>query len=68
MELPNKLLEQKVFITRSKIKEHMLIVMYKSEHEENLSPSLQTNHKRFETTIIFSTGQNGIFNVTDKIF
>ena len=34
MEHPSKLLEQKAFITRPKIKEHMLVVRDKSTHEE----------------------------------
>ena len=37
MELPSKLLEQIVFNTRPKIRDHMLIVMDKSIHEEHLS-------------------------------
>ena len=43
MEQPSKLLEQKAFNTRPKIEEHMLVVMYKSTHEENLSQPLQNN-------------------------
>ena len=41
MELPSKLSEQIAFNTRAKIEEHMLIVMDKSTHEENLSQPLQ---------------------------
>ena len=37
MELPSKLLEQIAFNTRSKVEEHILIVMKKSTHEEHLS-------------------------------
>ena len=37
MELPSKLLEQIAYNTRPKIEEHMLIVMDKSTHEDNLS-------------------------------
>ena len=40
MELPSKLLEKIAFNTRSKIEEHMLIVMDKSVHEEHLSQPL----------------------------
>ena len=64
MELPSKLLEQIAFNTRPKLEEHMLIVMDKSTHEENLSQPLQTNKKQFRIAITFLTGYNGIFNVT----
>ena len=40
MELPSKLLEQIAYNTRAKIKEHRLIVMNKSTHEELLSQPL----------------------------
>ena len=66
MELPSKLLEQIAFNTRSKIEEHMLIVMDKGTHEEHLSQPLQTNNKQFKIAVTFLTGYNGIFNVTDK--
>ena len=66
MELPSKLLEQIAFNTRSKIEEHMLIVMDKSIHEEHLFEPLQTNNKQFKIAITFLSGYNGIFNVTDK--
>ena len=66
MELPSKILEQIAFNTRSKIEEHMLIVMDKSTHEEHLSQPLQTNNKQFKIAVTFLTGYNGIFNVTDK--
>ena len=65
MELPSKLLEQIAFNTRSKIEEHMLIVMDKSTHEEHLAQPLQTNNKQFKIAITFLTGYNGIFNVTN---
>ena len=65
MELPSKLLEQIAFNTRSKIEEHMLIVMDKSTHEEHLSQPLQTNNKQFKIAVTFLTGYNGIFNVTN---
>ena len=64
MELPIKLLEQIAFITRSKIEEHMLIVMDKSSHEEHLFQPLQTNNKQFKIAVTFLTGYNCIFNVT----
>ena len=66
MELPTKLLEQLAFVTRPKIEERMLIVMDKSTHEEHLSQPLRTNNKQFNIAVTFSTGYNGIFNVTDK--
>ena len=66
MELPSKLLEQIAYNTRSRIEEHMLIVMDKSTHEEHLSQPLQTNNKQFEIAVTFLTGYNGIFNVTSK--
>ena len=64
MELPSKLLEQIAYNTRSKIEEHMLIVMTKSTHEEHLFQPLQTNKKQFKITVTFLTGYNGIFNIT----
>ena len=66
MELPSKLLEQIAFNTRPKIEEHMLIVMDKSIHEENINQSLQTNNKQFKIAVTFLTGYNGIFNVTTE--
>ena len=66
MELPSKLLEQIAFNTRPKKEEHMLIVMNDSIHEEHLSQPLQTNDKQFKIAIIFLTGYNGIFNVTNS--
>ena len=66
MELQSKLSEQIAFNTRPEIEEHMLIVMNKSTHEEDLSQPLQTNIKQFEIAITSVTGYNGIFNVTDK--
>ena len=66
MELPSKLLEQIAFNTRSKIEEHMLIVMDKSTHEEHLFQTLQTNNKQFKIAVTFLTGYNGIFNVTTE--
>ena len=35
MELPSKLLEQIAFNTRSKIEDHMFIVLDKNTHEEH---------------------------------
>ena len=66
MELPSKLLERIAYNTRTRIEEHMLIIMDKSTHEEHLSQPLQTNNKQFKIAITFLTGYNGIFNVTDK--
>ena len=65
MELPSKLLAQIAYNTRSRIEEHMLIVMDKSTHEEHLSQPLQTNNKQFKIAVTFLTGYNGIFNVTN---
>ena len=66
MELPTKLLEQIAWKTRSRIEEHILMVMDKSMHEEHLSQPLQSNNKQFKIAVTFLTGYNGIFNVTDK--
>ena len=67
MELPSKVLEQIAFNTKSKIEEHMLIVMDKSTHEEHLSQPLQTNNKQLKIAVTFLSGYNGIFNVRKKI-
>ena len=40
--------------------------MDKSTHEEHLSQPLQTHNKQFKVAISFSTGYNGIFNITSK--
>ena len=64
MELPGTLLEQIAFNTGPKIKEHMLVVMDKSTHEEHLSQPLQTNNKQFKIAVTFLSGYKGIFNVT----
>ena len=66
MELPSKLFEQIAFNTRSKIEEHMLIVMDKSTHEEHLFQPLQTNNKQFKIAITFLSAYNGIYNVTNS--
>ena len=66
MELPSKILEQIAFNTRSKIEEHLLIIMDKSTHEEHLSQPLQTNNKQFKVSITFLSAYNGIFNVTNR--
>ena len=66
MELPSKLLEQIAYNTRSRIEEHMLIVMNKSTHEEHLFQPLQTNNKQFKIAITFLSAYNGIFNVTNR--
>ena len=64
--LPSKLLEQIAYNTRSRIEEHMLIVMDKSIHEALLYQPLQTNNKQFKIAVTFLTGYNGIFNITQK--
>ena len=64
--LPSKILEQIAYNTRSRIEEHLLIVMDKSTHEEHLSQPLQTNNKQFKIAVTFLTGYNGIFNVTNS--
>ena len=46
MELPTKVLRKKASNARPEIEEHMLVVMYKSTHEEHLSDPLQTNKQR----------------------
>ena len=66
MELSRKLLEQIVFNTRSKIEEHMLIVMDKPAHEEHLYQPLQTKNEQFNLVVTFLTGYNGIFNLTNS--
>ena len=66
MELPGKLLEQIAYNTRSKKEEHLLIVMDKNTHEEQLSQTLQPNIKQFKKAITFLTACNGIFNVTNE--
>ena len=66
MELPSKLLEQIAYNTRPKIEEHMLIVMNKSTHEEDLIQPLQTNNEQYKKAVTFLTGYNGIFNVTNE--
>ena len=66
MELPSKLLEQIAFNTRPKMEENMLIVKDKSTHEEHLSQPLQTNNRQFKKAVIFLSGYNGIFNVTNE--
>ena len=64
MQSPSKLSEQIAFNTRPKIEEHMLIVMDKFAHEENLSQPLQTNkHSKVAITL---TAYNGIFNLQTK--
>ena len=66
MELPSKLLEQIAFNTRSKIEEHILIIMDKSTHEEHLFQPLQTNIKQFKNAITFLSAHNGSFNVKNR--
>ena len=66
MELTSKILEQIAFNTRPKIEEHMLIVLDKSIHDENLTQPLQTINKRFKLAVTFLTGYNGLFNATNS--
>ena len=66
MELPTKLLEQIAYNTRPKIEEHILIVMNKSIHEENLSVPLQINNRQFKIAVTFHACYNALFNITDK--
>ena len=66
MELPSKLLEQIIYNTRPKKKEHMLIVMDKSTHEEHLFQPLQTNNKQFKIAVTFLTAYNGTFSDTNE--
>ena len=65
MELLGKLLEQMAYNTRSRIEEHMIVVMDKSTHEEHLFQPLQTNNKQFKIAVTFLTGYNGIINITN---
>ena len=67
MELPSKLLEQIAFKTIPRRKEHILIVMHKSSHEEHLFQPMQTNKKQFKKAVTFLSAYNGIFNVTNLI-
>ena len=53
MQLLSKLLKTNAFNTRPKIEEHMLIVIDKSTHEENLQIPLQTNHRKFKLAVTF---------------
>ena len=66
MELPSKFLEHIAYNTRSRIEEHMLIIMDKSTLEEHLFQPLQTNNKQFKIAITFLSAYNGIFNVTNR--
>ena len=58
MELPSKSLEQIAFNPRPKTEEHMLIVMDKSTHEEQLSQPLQINNKQIKIAVTFLTRYN----------
>ena len=66
MELSSKILEQTAFNTGPISEDHMLIVMDKSTHQEQLPQPLQTYNKQFKIAVTFLTGYNDIFNVTDK--
>ena len=61
MKLPGKILEQIAFNTRPMPDEHILVVMYKSTHEEHMSEPLQTKIKQFEIT-----GSNGFLIIKNK--
>ena len=66
MELSSEILEQIAFKTRSKIEEHMLVVMDKSTREEHLFQPSQTNNKQSKVAVTFPTSYNRIFNVSMK--
>ena len=66
MELPSKILEQIVFIARTKIKKHLLIVFDKPTDEEKLFQPIEPNIKQFKKTVTFLIGYSGILNVTNK--
>ena len=66
MELPSKILERIAYNTRSRVEQHMLIVLDKYTHEKYLSQPLQTNIKQFKMAITFLSVYNGIFNVTNS--
>ena len=66
MELPSKLLEQIAFNKRLKIEEHMLIVLDKPDHEEHLYQPLENINKHFKIAVVFLSGCNGSFNVTNS--
>ena len=44
----------------------MLIVVYKSTHEENLSEFPHTNNKQYKKSVTFLTGYIGSFNDASK--
>ena len=49
------MLDHNAFITRSNIKQHMLIVIDKSTHEEHSPQPLQTIIKQFKISLTFLT-------------
>ena len=67
MELPSEILERIPINTRLKIEEHMLVVMYRSNHEEHSSQPLQTNNKQYKVPVTFLTGYNGFLLLQTKI-
>ena len=67
MELPSKILEQISFNTRSRIEEHMLVVVDKSTHEQHLSQPLQTNIKQFKLQSRFHLGTMACLMLQTKI-
>ena len=70
MVLTSTFLEQLFSITRPKIEEQMLIVIYKRRHEEKLAQPLKTNNKQYKIAVNFPNGYHGIFNVkgNNKVF
>ena len=67
MELPNKILQQTAFNTRSKFEEHLLIVMDKSTPEQLSSQPLQTTHNQFNLAITFLSAYNGFLMLQIQI-
>ena len=68
MEIPSKLSEQIAYNTRSRIEEHMLVVMDKSTHEEHLFQPLQTKNKQFKIAVTFLICYDGKLNITNLCF
>ena len=66
VELPCKMLEQMAFNTGPKIEEHILIVMDKSIHKENLAQPSKTINKQNKYPVTFLTGYNGVLHITER--
>ena len=67
MELPSKqTIRTNSFQYRTKIEDHMLIVMVLYTHKKNLSQPIETFVKQYRTAVTVPAGYNGIFNVTSK--